>query len=581
MRNIAREHGSTGAQEQRFCALPSGMAKSIVSCALMVCALITAFGCGGPARPQSKTRSAGDSNELGPTIGALAEVFASGSIPVRGYGLVGGLNGTGSAECPAEIRAYLEKYILQHLSGARVNIEELISSHDTAVVAVEGIIPPVASANQRFDIRVIALSSTQTTSLEGGWLYGTDLCEARQLGISIKSLAAAEGPVYTDSLDPNAADSRAGYVLGGGLVRDEYKINLALRHPDYRLASQIRNRINERFGYETAWALAPGSIELRVPIKYATAKDRFIQLVRATYLAETPELVEKRIIFHIQKLAGAENKNASEIALEAIGSASAQKLAALLNSSDPEVRFRAARCMLNLGDNRGREALWDIAADKTSSHRVEAIETIAAAAAKGDAGSLLRGLLRDDDFSVRFAACENLIRLNDMTVSGKFIADSFYLDQISGVPGQSGSPAIFVSRRNQPRIILLGGPIYCRSNLFVETPDGAITINVPAGGREATIIRKHPRRPDTIVRLQTSLDLAEVIQTLCGEPLASRDQGGPGLGVSYSTLVGLLRQMVDSGAVAAEFHAGPIPGSTGPGRGRGASKNLPIRSPPP
>jgi flagellar basal body P-ring protein FlgI len=189
----------------------------------------------------------------------LSEVFASNATPVRGYALVGGLNGTGSSECPEAVRAYLEKYILQHFAGRKVNINELIASPDTAVVIVEGVIPPAAAKGQRFDVRVTALPSTQTTSLEGGWLYSADLCEARQLGISIKSPASAEGPVYTDSI-ADSADNKTGYVLGGGSALDEYKINLALRQPDYRIASQIRNRINERFGYETATALAPGSI---------------------------------------------------------------------------------------------------------------------------------------------------------------------------------------------------------------------------------------------------------------------------------------------------------------------------------
>jgi hypothetical protein len=55
------------------------------------------------------------------------------------------------------------------------------------------------------------------------------------------------------------------------------------------------------------------------------------------------------------------------------------------------------------------------------------------------------------------------------------------------------------------------------------------------------------------------LDLADIIETLCREPLTPTAQGGPGLGVPYSTLVGLLNKMVDSGAVQAEFYLGPLP----------------------
>jgi hypothetical protein len=414
---------------------------------------------------------------------------------------------------------------------------------------------PAASKNQRFDVRVTALPGTQTTSLEGGWLYGVDLVEARQVGIGIKPLATAEGPVFTDSALPGSPESgrggqdpRTGYVLGGGSVVEEYKVNLALRLPDYRIVSQIRNRINERFGYEIAVALAPGSIELRIPTKYLDAKGRFIQLVRATYLVGSPELTEKRIMTHIEKLAGSKDKGASEIALEAIGNAALPKLAALLNSSDPEVRFRAARCMFNLGDQKGRETLWGIVTDKESSYRLEAVEALVNTSAGQDVTSMLQSLLRNDDLSIRLIAYENLVRLKDASVSRKLIANSFYLDQVT----QTGKPAILVSRRIQPRVALLGSPIYCRSNVFIETHDGTITINVPAGEKYATIIRKHPRRPDTIIHLKSSLDLADIIETLCREPLTPTAQGGPGLGVPYSTLVGLLNKMVDSGAVQAK-----------------------------
>jgi hypothetical protein len=514
--------------------------------------LLAAVGCSGKT---AKNKSAADNNGIDDTIGMYAEIFASDAIPVSGYALVGGLNGTGSSECPTQIRAYLQKYILQHLSGAKVNVDDLISSLDTAVVIVEGMIPPAASKNQRFDVRVTALPGTQTTSLEGGWLYGVDLFELRQGGAGIKPFATAEGPVFTDSAIPGSQDPRTGYVLGGGTVIEEYKVNLALRLPDYRIVSQIRNRINERFGYEIAVALAPGSIELRIPTKYLEAKGRFIQLVRATYLVGAPELTEKRIMTHIEKLASSKDKNASEIALEAIGNAALPKLTALLNSSDPEVRFRAARCMFNLGDQKGREALWGIAADKESSYRLEAVGALVNTSAGQDVTSMLQSLLRDNDLSIRLIAYDNLVRLKDTSVSRKLIADSFYLDQVT----QAGKPAILVSRRIQPRVALLGSPIYCRSNVFIETPDGTITINVPAGEKYATIIRKHPRRPDTIIHLKSSLDLADIIETLCREPLTPTAQGGPGLGVPYSTLVGLLNKMVDSGAVQAQFYAGPLP----------------------
>ena len=520
--------------------------------------LAATFGCAGGRT--AKNQKAADSNAVNDTIGMYAEIFASDAIPVSGYALVGGLNGTGSSECPTQIRENLKKYILQRLKGAKVDVDELINSPDTAVVVVEGMIPPAASKNQRFDLRVTALPGTQTTSLEGGWLYGTDLFDTQQGGTSIKPLAAAEGPVFVDSTTSDSQGQKVGYVLGGGSVIEEYKVNLTLRLPGYLIVSKIRDRINERFGYETAIALAPGTIELRVPTKYIDAKSRFIQLVRATYVVESPELTEKRIMTHIEKLAGSKDKNPSEIALEAIGNIAVPKLAALLNSSDPEVRLRAARCMFNLGDLRGKEALWGMATDKNSPYHIEAISALANASVGQDATSMFRSLLRDDNLTARLIAYNKLVRLKDTAVSRRLIANSFYLDQVT----EAGKPAILISRRDQACVAILGAPIYCRSNTFIETPDGAITINVPAGEKYATIIRRHPKRTGTIIQLKSSLDIADIIETLCREPLAPTAEGGPGLGVPYSTLVGLLNKMVDSGAVQAEFYAGPFP------------KNMPI-----
>ncbi len=520
--------------------------------------LTVTFGCAGGKT--AKNQKAADSNSINDTIGMYAEIFASDAIPVSNYALVGGLNGTGSSECPPQIRVNLKKYILQRLGGAKVDVDELINSPDTAVVVVEGMIPPAASKNQRFDLRVTALPGTQTTSLEGGWLYGTDLFDTQQAGTSIKPLAVAEGPVFVDSTASDSQDQRAGYVLGGGSVIEEYKVNLALRIPDYRVASQIRNRINERFGYETAMAIAPGNIELRVPTKYIDAKSRFIQLVRATYLFDSPEFTAKRLMTNIEKLAGSKDKNPGEIALEAIGNIAVPKLAALLNSSDPEVRLYAARCMFNLGDQRGKEVLWSMVTDKNSPYRIEAINVFANASAGQDTASMFRSLLRDDNMTVRLIAYDKLVRLKDTAVSRRLIAGSFYLDQVT----EAGKPAILISRRDQACVAILGAPIYCRSNTFIETPDGTITINVPAGEKYTTIIRRHPKRADTIIQLKSSLDIADIIEALCREPLAPTAQGGPGLGVSYSTLVGLLNKMVDSGAIGAEFYAGPFP------------KNMPI-----
>ncbi len=526
-----------------------------------VCAVIIPFvvffigGCGKPAKTGKEPNEPAAKIDMGATIGSLAEVFSFELIPVEGYGLVGGLSGTGSGECPAPIREYLKQYILQQLTEDKGNVDELINSPDTAVVIVQGIMPTAVQKNQYFDVKVIALPGTQTTSLEGGWLYGTELKAIGGFGIAIKALATAKGPVFIDTLDPNETNKKIGYILAGGRVLDEYEVNMGLRRPDYKTASLICNKLNGRFGDGTARAVSPSQIELKVPAAYKKQKQRFVSIVKAIYLAETPEATKERINTFVKKLAVSEDKYASETALEAIGNESLSKLAALLNSSQEQVRLGAARCMLNLGSDGGLNTLREIASNKDSTYRVEALDAITTSASRNDAIAISRNLLRDDDPNVRLAAYENLRKLDDIAVTQKLIARNFYLEQIT----QTEYKGIFVSRSGQPRIVLFGAPIYCHDNIFIQSANGSITINAPAGQKYVSIIRKHPKRPNVMVQLKSSFELSDIIQTLCEEPLKKTKEERRGLNVSYAEAIALLKQMCDKGAVEAEFWAGPLP----------------------
>jgi hypothetical protein len=416
--------------------------------------------------------------------------------------------------------------------------------------------PTAVSKNQYFDVGVAALPGTQTTSLEDGWLYGAELKTARRFGMTMKALATAEGPVFIDRIDAGKKDKTTGYILAGGMVLDEYKISLALRPPDYRIASLIRDKLNERFGEGIAKAVSPSAVDLKVPPEYKNQKQRFISIIKATYLSETPEVTKERTSTFVRMLAVSQDKQASEIALEAIGKESLAKLSALLNLSNEQVRLRAARCMLNLGSDAGLGTLRQIAEDKNSSYRVEALEAITTAASRNDAAAISRKLLRDDDFDIRLAAYEQLRKLDDITVAQRLVGRNFYLEQIT----QTEHKSIFVSRSGQPRVVLFGAPLRCRKNIFVQSDDSSIIINAPAGQEYVSLIRKHPTRPYIPpIQLKSSFELGDIIRTLCEEPLKTRDEGQIGLGVSYAEVIALLKQMSDKGAIRAEFRAGPLP----------------------
>jgi hypothetical protein len=415
--------------------------------------------------------------------------------------------------------------------------------------------PEIASRNENFDVRVSALAGTQTTSLEGGWLLGTELKPVGTFGIATKIIANAKGTVYLDKFNFPTENKRIGYVLAGGNVLDEYKVTLRLKETDFRTTNIIRNRINELFGDVVAKVVLPGVLDVSVPAKYKGQKRRFVSIVDMTYLTHNPTIISERINIFTQKLAALQDADMSEIALEAVGNQSLEKLGLLLTVANEEVRLRAARCMLNLGSDAGLATLRQITLDSKSSYRLIALESIAAGARRNDTIRISQRLLREDDIQVRLAAYEQLRKLEDISVLQELVGNNFYLEQVAQTPRK----AIFVSRCGQPRVVLFGGPIECNKGTFVRSDDGNITINAPSGQSYVSVIRKHPRRPDVVLNLKSSFVLSDIIRTLCERPKEDDKPGQRGLGVPYADVISLLKQMCDKGAIEVEFWAGALP----------------------
>ena len=493
--------------------------------------------------------------ELGATVGNLAQIAQPAPVPVEGYGLVGGLAGAGSGFCPPRIRAYLKQYILTQVPHQRIAVDKLIDSKDTAVVQLGGMIPPTPSQGAHFDVKVTLIPGSEAISIRGGWLYKSDLVAQGTFGADTQPLAIVDGSVFVNPIGTADPDVRTGYILGGGRVLNEYIIPLRLRRSDYRVASVIRNRLSERFGPNVARAVSPGGIELRVPAEYARRKQRFVEMVPVTFLEVTPEANAARIKTFIHRLAVSDDKHEAEVTLEAIGRESLPKLHVLLNSSDTEVRFRAARCMLNLGDDRALGTLRDFATEGDSPYRLEALDAIMVSARRSNAVALAQRLLRDPDRRVMLAAYEHLRRIDDPTIRPEMVGRSFLLEQVAA----TDRDLIFVSRSGDPRVVLFGAPLPCRDNLFVESPDKTIVVDSRAGQDFVNVTRRHPTRPGVIGPVRTGTRVSDVVRTVGGEPPRGA-AGQPGsLGASYAQVIALLEQMAAQDAVAAEFWAGPLP----------------------
>jgi flagellar basal body P-ring protein FlgI len=525
---------------------------------IVVISMLLLVGCGESQKRKKKKIEPAQPLQLDRTIGDLAEVVAFNPIPVKGIGLMVGLAGTGSAECPPATRDYLRQYILAQVGQQKtVNPDMMINSIDTAIVLVEGLIPAGAVKQEAFDVRVTALGGTQTTSLADGRLYTTELKlvgRIEEVLTASKTLALAAGPIYIDNIAEPKPDPRIGYILGGGKATQDYQLLLAIFKPDFRTAAAIRNRINERFGRDTATATSENSIFLNLPDEFKDRKQRFIELVRSLYISTTAVAEDRQIYWLTQKLQTEPEKEKYETGLEALGKPAVTKLLPLLESDDAQTRFSAARCLLNIGDNRALKYLRDFAQDTTSSLRIPAIKAIGDTSEKQDIIAIMNRLVRDDDFNVRYIAYKYLAEFDDASIVRTAIAQDFYIDQVI----QLASKTVYVSRKDEPRIVLFGAPIDCEKDIFIESDDGQIIINALPDEKRISIMRKNPVTGELMGPLKTSYRLADVIKTLGDEPAPEDEKQRPGLGAPYSQIVELLKKMCEKGAVKAEFIPGPL-----------------------
>jgi len=257
----------------------------------------------------------------------------------------------------------------------------------------------------------------------------------------------------------------------------------------------------------------------------------------------------------VQHLATGTDKDSAEIALEAVGRESLSRLGELLDTSDTEVRLRAARCLLGLRDDRGFPVLREMAVDAKSPHRREAFDAVMVSAKRNDALALAQRLLRDDDVTMVLAAYEHLRRLEDPAVSREFVGRSFHLERVV----QTNRRAIFVSRSGDPRIVLFGAPLECSNSIFVESPDQSIVVNARPENTYVGVMRKHPTRSSIMGPVQAGFEVGAIVRALGEEASAASGGQLQGLGASYEEIIAVLEQLVAKGVVTAEFWPGPLP----------------------
>lgn len=500
------------------------------------------------------------------TIGELTYYDGMTPMRVRGYGLVVGLGTNGSSDCPDTVRKKLIRGLYkQHdfsspiVGTTTVTPEQMIADPDTAVVIVEGDIPPAAIEGSRFDVQVRAYPGTSTKSLRGGRLYTTDLLNFRMLNsrasMTGSVLAKAAGPVFLNPFSDERAATKVspleGTIMGGGMAVEDRRVRLVLVEPSYGFAKRIQDRINFHYSRDrrVADAISPSFIRINVPRKYRNNAAHFLTIVRALYVANDPTMAATRSRLLAQEIFKPEAPHAMiSLCFEALGRTALPELNRLYARPEKYVSFYSAAAGLRLEDHVAVDAMAIHADDSESPYRFRAIRALGLARSMANAAFPLRRLLDDPDPRVRIAAYEALSGRNDTAITTDRIADDNFLLDI--VPSK-GPALVYAKRKGRRRIALFGEQLACVPPLFYRSSGAGITVLADEGDEKLGLIRVSPRGTVS-PRITGQLELAKLVELLGRDAEVMGDEV-VGLGLGYGAIVRMLYNLCKDKCINAEF----------------------------
>jgi flagellar basal body P-ring protein FlgI len=533
--------------------------------------LLVLAGCSHSA--QQRGQAADDSDAYRaevPTIGDRTSVGNAEPIPLGGVGLVTGLEGTGGDCAHDSYRAMLAEDLRKQ--GFH-NVNELLNSPSTALVIVEGYLPPGASKDDPIDVEVKLPPGSKATSLRGGVLQKCRLFNydfARNLRPDYNGaegllkghpLAIAEGPVLVGVGDGDeSARAKSGRIWSGGRVRKDYPLAL-LMNPNHQLGSLtalIADRINSTFSAGLRGALDTRlastsdkySVALRVPAQYRLNLERYLRVVRLIPLGESADMPSSKGEDHrsyrqrlSEDLLDPAKTVVSALRLEALGPKSIPALREGLKSNHPLVRFTSAEALAYLGSPACGEELAQV----VMQYPMLRVFALAALASLDEAicHIKLQELVHADlDDEARIGSFRALFALSpsDPLIRGDLLGDSFWLHRVD----QGGKPLIHVSTVKRAEIVLFGETPCLKPPFSFLAGEFAITAT--ADDTRCTISRFTVGGAPA--RKQCSLELDAVLRTLAE------------LGGQYPEALALLQQAGTCDSLSCRIRVDALPQST-------------------
>jgi hypothetical protein len=440
------------------------------------------------------------------TVLQYARLVGSRMLPVRGYGVVGGLGKDGSSQVPSYLRNYLIQYLRRKNIGSRkaglekLSPERILRDMDTAIVEISGFIPSCAPKGKIFDVKIRAIGS-QVRSLEGGVLYEAELKLATD-GVNVPSrgskiIATAAGPVFVNPFidEKNVAELvrlRDGRVIGGGKVKAARPIRLQLMTPDFSRAMVIQRSINERFQRPGEPRVANGKgsdgVAITIPPQWRHEYIHFLELVTHLSLQNGVGQWERhaRGIAKAMKLPKANHEELS-LVWEAMGRRAIPVISTSYTDADPFISYYSARAGMRLGDMvAAPEVILRAAASPGSPLRNEAVKELGRYPRFVQALSILRKTLDDKDGMLRIIAYESLLKIGRNSAVMTIPVGNFYLDIVDS----KRQDIIYATQSGTSRIALFGTNMEVMRPIYFSALQDLLTINAATADKYITMFRK-------------------------------------------------------------------------------------------
>lgn len=485
-------------------------------------------------------------------IGDYALAVGGFPLTVEAVGLVTGLPGTGSDPPNSTHRAAL----LEEMEKRGVVYpNQVLASKDTEMVLVRGYLRPGIQKGDHFDIELRVPTRSECTSLRGGWLMEARLRQFADVKTQVlegRILALAQGAVL---VDPSAEEGERdhlkltrGRVLGGGVAADSRKLGLAIRpeHQTVTNSAQIGNAINQRFHsfeggikHGVATPETDKYIELVVHPRYKDNVERYMRVVRALPIKETPAQAVARLALLERQLLDPITAAVAAIKLEALGKEGVKALAKGAAAEDPEVCFYAAEALAYLDEGAAVAPLA-----KAARHPAFRAYALTALSAMDDyaAGEALRDLLEVESAQTRYGAFRALwaMNSNDPLVCGESMNGLFSYHLIE----TKAKPMVHVTRSFRAEVVLFGPNQRLLTPLMLEA------------GKEIQIFAKEGDEI-TVSRIIVGDEQKRVVSTKLDEVI----RAVVALGGNYPDVVQMLQQAKSRHNLESRFEIDALPAS--------------------